>query len=82
MRPRSDSRPVTLELQAFYSIAALARFGNVTTDLLRRLLRANGVTFLRAGRTLYAPLSEIQQKIPPLWKSLCAAAELRSAAAQ
>jgi len=77
MRPRSDNQRASLEVQALYSIAALARIGNVSAPLLLRVLRANGVTFVRARRALFVPLTEIQRKIPPLWESLCAAAELR-----
>jgi hypothetical protein len=64
-------------VQALYSIAALARAGNVDAHLLRRVLRANQLELLRNGRTLYVPLSEIQRKIPALWESLRAAEELR-----
>ena len=78
MRRRSDSRPAGLRVQAVYSIAALARIANVTTDLLRRLLRSNGVVFLQSGRGLLVPLSEIQRAIPPLWESLCAAEQARA----
>jgi hypothetical protein len=77
MRARRDSQPASLEVQALYSIAALARVGNVSIDLMRRVLRANGVSFVRARRALFVPLTEIQRKIPPLWESLCAAAEMR-----
>jgi hypothetical protein len=79
MRARSDGQPTGLKVQAVYSIAALARIANVTTDLLRRLLRTNGVTFLRSGRAIFVPLSEIQRAIPPLWASLCAAEQARTA---
>ena len=82
MRPRSDNQRASLEVQALYSIAALARIGNVSTPLLLRVLRANGVTFVRARRALFVPLTEIQRKIPPLWESLCAAAQLRQDAAE
>jgi hypothetical protein len=43
MHSRRDSRPIALEVQALYSVAALARAANVGTDLLRRVLRANGL---------------------------------------
>lgn len=77
MRARGDSRAVSLEVRAFYSIPALARMANVSTHMLRRVLRANGVQFLRAQRALYVPLIEIQRKIPPLWASLCMSAKTR-----
>ena len=37
------------------SAPALARIGNVSPNRLRRRLRANRVTFLRAGRALFVP---------------------------
>lgn len=77
MRPREDSACRPLQVQALYSIATLARAANVTTSMLRRILRANGVTLVRGGRALYVPLSEIKNKIPPLWASLHDAEQLR-----
>ena len=76
MRSRKNPRS-PLQARAFYSITALARIGNVNTYTLRCLLRANGVTLLRAQRVLFVPVTEIQAKIPPLWESICLVAELR-----
>ena len=55
----------------------LARIGNVPTYRLLRLLRRNGVTFLRVGRAFYVTLTEVREKIPPLWENLRAAEQLR-----
>lgn len=77
MRARSDRLPASLEVQALYSVAVLARLGNVAPYLLRRVLRANGVTFVRSRRALFVPLTEIQRKIPPLWESICVASQMR-----
>ena len=78
MRARSDAvREGALEVQAVYSVAALARAANVSPDLLRRLLRSTGVVLLRVGRAIYVPLSEIEAHIPPLWESIKAAEMLR-----
>jgi hypothetical protein len=66
----------SLPVQVFYSVAELARAGNVPTYRLYRLLRRNGVTFLRAGRAYYVTLDEIRRRIPPLWRSLQAAERL------
>ena len=83
MRARSDTAraragaDAPLEVQAVYSVAALARVANVTPHLLRRVLRANGVELVRAGRSLLVPLSEIESKIPPLWESLKAVEAMR-----
>ncbi len=78
MRARTDARrDGGLEVQAVYSVVALARAANVTPYLLRRLLRVNGVTLLRVGRAIFVPLSEIEARIPPLWESIKAAEMLR-----
>ena len=72
MRARADTRGDGrgMELRALYSVAALARAANVSAPMLRRLLRANGVQFVRSGRALLVPLNEIQARIPPLWEAL------------
>ena len=68
-----------LEIRAFYPVAELARAAGVPAYKLLRLLRRCHVVFLHAGRAYYVPLSEIQEKIPPLWRSLSSAQELRRA---
>jgi hypothetical protein len=70
MRKRLDLQDDVFEVRALYSVPALARMAHVSPDMLRRVLRSNGVTFLHAGRVLLVPLSEILKKIPPLWKTL------------
>ena len=78
VRKRAD-RPEPLSVQALYTLAQLVRFTrNTSIHALRRVLRANGVVFVRAGRTIYVPLSEIEKKIPALWESLKAVAVLNS----
>ena len=75
-RAGSDRRTSSLEVQIFYSVADLARVGNVPAYHLLRLLRRNGITFLRAGRAFYVSLDEIRRKIPPLWRSFRLVEEL------
>ena len=77
---RKGSQRAPLEVQALYSLGTLARIGNVTKGILRRVLLANGVELVRAGRALFVPLCEVERRIPALWKSLCLAEELRKAA--
>lgn len=73
MNRQNSIRPISLEVRALYPLSALARSANVDIDLLRRVLRSNRVQFVRQGRALYVPLSEIRRRIPALWQSLCAA---------
>jgi hypothetical protein len=72
-----DERGHPLEVRAVYSLPELARVANITADRMRRLLRASGVQMLRSGRNLLVPLSEIEQKIPPLWQSIQAIEMMR-----
>ena len=72
-------RPASLEVRVFYSVAELARAGNVPTYRLLRLLRRHGVAFVRMGRAYYVTLDEVRRCIPPLWKSLQLAERLRRA---
>jgi hypothetical protein len=77
MRARANSDPKALEVCALYSVETLARVAGVTHQLLRRLLASNGVTLVSVGRTGMVPLSEIEVRIPPLWRSIVAAERLR-----
>ena len=54
-----ERRWSNLELRAFYSVAELARVGNVPAYRLLRLLRRCGITFLRSGRAHCVALVEI-----------------------
>ena len=77
MRPRKENGVDKLEIRALYSVTELARAARVSTHKLRRVLRANHVVLLRSGRALFVPLSEIRDKIPPLWDGIVAAERLR-----
>ena len=77
MRAHSDSKG-PLKLQALYSVPMLARAAGVTQQMLKRLLRANGVVMLCTGRSLFVPLTEIQRHIPPLWHSIVSAERVRA----
>jgi hypothetical protein len=77
-----ERRRVGLDVRPFYTVTELARAGKVSRFLMRRLLRSNGITFLRAGRSQYVMLTEIREKIPSLWESLRLAEELRSGASE
>jgi hypothetical protein len=65
------------ELRCVYSIAELARMGNISVRLMRRLLRASGVSFLRSKRLLYVPVGEIRRVVPALWENICIAERVR-----
>ncbi len=80
MKARKDDRGQPLEVKALYSVQELACAGGVTRFSLLRLLRANGVQLVTGGRAVMVPLTEIETRIPPLWRSLVAAERLRAEA--
>jgi hypothetical protein len=79
MRARAiQPSTVLLELKAFYTIPELARASGMPYHFMRRLLESNGVTLLRAHRSVVVPLSEIRSRAPAIWNSLSALETLRS----
>ena len=69
-----------LELKAFYRIGDLAKLTRVSKHVLKRLLDECGVKWVRIGQWPYLPLSEIENKVPVLWKSLCASCQASGSA--
>ena len=65
------------DVKALYKIAELCRFTGMTRYRLRRLLEERGVKCISVGEAPYVPLSEIQERIPELWRSLCSAISAR-----
>jgi hypothetical protein len=82
MLRRSDMPLEKFGLRAWYSIAALAEFANVSRFELRRALLRASVQFVRAGRAMFVPLSEVKKKIPNLFESICVLEERRRKAEQ
>ena len=80
-RARSPRRPrmQALPLRALYSLATLARAMGISCRRTKKLLEASEVHVLRAGRCVYVPLSELEERVPELWESIKAAESLRRA---
>ena len=74
-RPRMEG----LRIQALYPVSELARVMGVSHRRLQKLLESSEVYVMRAGRFLYVPLTELEEKVPPLWDSIKAAESLRRA---
>jgi hypothetical protein len=72
-------RVEALPIQALYPVSALARAMGVSHRRLQKLLETAEVCVMRAGRFLYVPLTELEEKVPPLWESIKAAESLRRA---
>jgi hypothetical protein len=68
-----------LRIQALYPVSELARVMGVSHRRLQKLLESSEVYVMRAGRFLYVPLTELEEKVPPLWDSIKAAESLRRA---
>jgi hypothetical protein len=71
-----------LEVKALYSLAALAHAAGVTRYLMLRILRANNVTFIKAGRSLFVSVSEVEARIPAVWRAILAAEGMRAQAVE
>ena len=78
LKPLPESL-ASLPLQALYPAGRLARALGISHRRFQRLLRVQGVHVLRCGRLMYVPLSELEDKIRPLWESIKAAEMLRRA---
>jgi hypothetical protein len=74
-RPRIEDLPI----QALYPLGHLARAIGVSHRRLQRLLGIEGVRVFRVGRFLFVPLTELEEKVPPLWESIKVADSLRRA---
>ena len=83
MRARSDAKAVAaLEVKALYSIPALAYAAGVTRYLMLRILRANNVEFVKAGRCLLVPIQEVEKHMPAVWRAICHAEAVRAQGAE
>ena len=59
-----------MKIAALYTVSRLAKAAGITRFSMLRLLRRNGVAFLRSGRAYYVPLTELLDHTPALWRSL------------
>ena len=73
MTSKSGKQPVAPDLKALYKLSELRTFAGMSRYRLRRLLEQRGVKCIAVGEAPYVPPSDIQEKIPELWRSLCSA---------
>jgi hypothetical protein len=66
-----------LALRCFYTVGELARAARVDRRTVLRMLHVRGVEVLALGNRTYVPLSEIVEKLKPLWDSVQASQERR-----
>ena len=70
MHRRSDSLLTEPKLRAYYGVSALAELAGMTRHVMLRLLRRSKVRFVRLGRVSLVPLTELEDRIPTLWRYL------------
>lgn len=75
MHRRSDSLLTEPKLRAYYGIGALAELAGMTRHVMLRLLRRSKVRFVRLGRVSLVPLTELEDRLPTLWRYLHALEE-------
>ena len=68
-------KPVTrprepIGIKPLYTPRELAHALGISRYRLLRMMEMQGVALQRIGKSIYVPLSEIQDKVPPLWASL------------
>jgi hypothetical protein len=78
-RSAPGQRSEGLPIQALYSVSKLARAMGVSHHRAQTLLKSADVCVMRAGRSLYVPLIELEEKVPRLWESIKSAESSRRA---
>jgi hypothetical protein len=66
-----------LPVRALYPLGQLARAAGLSDRRLENLLAESGVVLYRPGWTKYVPLSELEEKVRPLWESIKSAEMMR-----
>jgi hypothetical protein len=61
-----------LGVKVLYQAAELARGIGLSHEALMHLLTARDIYIYRIGRNVFIPLSEIREKLQPIWDSMVA----------
>ena len=64
------------KLAAFYTIAELAAISGMSRAKMRRLADSAGIRYVKRGRILLVPLSELVARVPVAWESIVLAERL------
>jgi len=72
-------RMARLPIRALYPVAELARAVGMSHRRLQTLLRSEDLNLMLAGRCLYVPLAELEEKMPAFWESIKLAEALLTA---
>jgi hypothetical protein len=68
-RPRLDAEPVGVK--AFYTLTELCVLTGLSRVRVKRLVRTCDLELMSWGRSIYVPLSELREKLEPLWREIC-----------
>ncbi len=71
-----------LPMKVLYTVTELADSLGVSRHMVRRLVRSEGIVVYQVGRTTLVPLSEIQEKLEPVWHAILAVENARARAAR
>jgi hypothetical protein len=67
-----------LALKVLYPTTELAESIGITRHMLFELLRTQGIVVYQFDRVTLVPLSEIKDKLEPVWDAICLAEKARS----
>jgi len=77
MRKRRSKPQRGLSIKPLYTIGDLADATGIDRFSVRRLLEKNGVEWVRSGRSLLIPISELKEKLRNVWDSIVECEKLR-----
>ncbi len=66
-----------LQLKALYTVVELARSIAISKHVFYRLVRMQGIFVYRVGAMTLIPLTEIKEKLVPVWDAICLAEQNR-----
>ena len=67
-----------LPMKVLYTAAELAVSIGISRHMVDELVRGQGMLVYRVGRITLVPLSEIKDKLEPVWEAICAAERQRN----
>jgi excisionase family DNA binding protein len=60
-----------LRMKVLYSVHELAQSIGISRHLVMKLVRSQSIVVYRLGRTTLIPLTEIKEKLEPVWEAIC-----------
>jgi hypothetical protein len=75
MKDESASQTGSSALKPLYTLRELVKLARMSRYRVCQLLEDHDVKRITAGRASYIPLSEIKEKLPTPWRSLCLSIE-------